>query len=393
MNFNELELEKFNNIYIYGFGLSGKWLSDNLPTKNKFFVDTDQKKSGRKHNNIEVIDIKAAKKIIKKDDLILLTPVDIQDVVPIMDREFKEIKWKALGIFLNGSDTESSVNNSEENMDFVKYSLSAVEKCHKAYISKNKLFLRSVDIVISERCSLKCKDCSNLMQYYLHPKNFTFEQIKKEFEELTSNISHIFEIRLIGGEPFMNKEIYDIIDYFLDNKKITKLVIYSNGTIPLKKDRIKNYNKTKLVFTITDYGNLSKNTDKVCKELEDNNVTTRRHPPENWTDSAQIVDFNRSKNEMEELFDVCCGKNLLTSMNGKLYRCPFVANAESLRAIPLDERNSVSVSASPEDIQKYTRDIKYLPACNFCKGRSFDASEITPAIQTKKPLEYKKFNY
>ena len=47
------------------------------------------------------------------------------------------------------------------------------------------------------------------MQYYLHPKNFTFEQIKKEFEELTSNISHIFEIRLIGGEPFMNKEIYD----------------------------------------------------------------------------------------------------------------------------------------------------------------------------------------
>ena len=52
-------------------------------------------------------------------------------------------------------------------------------------------------MVISEKCSLKCKDCSNLMQYYLEPRNFSFDQVKNEFEELTKNIKHIFEIRLI----------------------------------------------------------------------------------------------------------------------------------------------------------------------------------------------------
>ena len=88
-----------------------------------------------------------------------------------------------------------------------------------------------------------------------------------------------FEVRLIGGEPFMNKQIYEIIDYFLNNSKLSKLVVYTNGTIPLKKDRIKNYNKSKLVFTITDYGNLSKNTDKVYNDLIYFNVPTRRHPP------------------------------------------------------------------------------------------------------------------
>ena len=391
MNFEKLNLNKYSNVYVYGFGLSGKWFSDNSPKKINFFIDTDEKKSGRKHNNIEVLNVQNAKKIVTKDDLIIVTPVDIQDVVPVLEREFKDINNVALGTYLNGSDVENTKNNSEEDLSFVQYSLNAVEKCHKAYIKKDKLFIRSVDIVISERCSLKCKDCSNLMQFYLHPKNFSFQQIVKEFEQLTSEISHIFEVRLIGGEPFMNKEIYDIIDYFLDHKKITKLVIYTNATIPLKSERLKKYNKSRLVFTITDYGKLSKNTDKVHNELIKNNITTRRHPPENWTDSGQIQDFKRPVKEMEELFDVCCGKNLLTSMNGKLYRCPFAANAESLNAIPNDKKNSVPLDSSPEEILNYTREIKYIPACNYCKGRSFDSKEITPAIQTQKPIEYKNY--
>ena len=186
----------------------------------------------------------------------------------------------------------------------------------------------------------------------------------------------------------MNKQIYEIIDYFLENSKLSKLVIYTNGTIPLKKDRIKNYNKTKLVFTITDYGSLSKNTDKVYNDLIFFNVPTRRHPPENWTDSGRIHDFKRTETEMKELFDVCCGKNLLTSMNGKLYRCPFAANADSFKGI-LDQRNSIPINSTAEEIQRYTRELEFIPACNFCKGRSFDAKEIVPAIQVKKPLEYK----
>lgn len=391
MNIHKLNLKNYENIFIYGFGLSGKWFADNSDKKIKFFIDTDEKKAGRSHNGIHVLSINEAKKIISKQDLIIVTPVDIQDVEPVLKREFKGVNWLALGIFLDGNDTKESKNYSNENLNFVQYSLDALEKCHKAFINKDKLFLRSIDIVISEKCSLKCRDCSNLMQYYLHPKNFSYEQIKSEFQQLTENISHVFEVRLIGGEPFMNKQIYEIIDYFLNNSKLSKLVVYTNGTIPLKKDRIKNYNKSKLVFTITDYGNLSKNTDKVYNDLIYFNVPTRRHPPENWTDSGRIYNFKRTEIEMKELFDNCCGKNLLTSMNGKLYRCPFAANADSFKGIPLDQRNSIPINSTAEEIQRYTRELEFIPACNFCKGRSFDAKEIVPAIQVKKPLEYKKY--
>jgi len=390
--FKNINFNKYQNIYVYGFGLTGRWFSDNSPKKIINFIDTDKKKTGRIHNNICVLSIDQAKKKISNKDLIVLTVVDIQDVVPVLKRDFENIDWVPLGIYLNDINFQDTNNLTEETINFIKYSAEAVQKCQTAFIEEDHLFLRSVDIVVSERCSLKCKDCSNLMQFYLKPKNFSFNQIKNEFEKLTSKISHIFEVRLIGGEPFMNKEVYDIIDYFLDHKKITKLVIYTNGTIPLKEERLNKYSKSKLVFTITDYGKLSKNTDKVHDTLIAKNITTRRHLPENWTDSGRIEDFRRSKSEMEELFDVCCGKNLLTSMNGKIYRCPFVANAESLKAIPLDKKNSVNVDATPEEIFNYTKKINYIPACNYCNGRSFDAEEIIPAIQTKKPIKYKIFD-
>ena len=160
MNIKKLNLKNYNNIFIYGFGLSGKWFADNSDKKIKFFIDTDEKKSGRSHNGIQVLSINEAKKIISKQDLIIVTPVDIQDVEPVLKREFKEVNWLALGVFLDGNDTKESKNYSNENLNFIQYSLNALEKCHKAYINKDKLFLRSVDIVISERCSLKCKDCS-----------------------------------------------------------------------------------------------------------------------------------------------------------------------------------------------------------------------------------------
>ena len=391
MDFKKLNFDKYDNIFIYGFGISGKWFVNNSPKKIKAFIDTDEKKSGMLHSGIKVLKISEAKQIIKKNDLIFVSVVDIQDIIPAIKRNFKSVNWLAMGLYLDGNDASGTINKTEETIDFINYSLNAVEKCQKAYVNKDELFLRSVDIVISEKCSLKCKDCSNLMQYYLHPRNFSSKTIVDEFEKLTSKVKHIFEVRLIGGEPFMNKEIYEIIDYFCNHKKITKLVIYSNGTIPLKEDRLKNYQNSKLVFAITDYDKLSKNTDRVHQSLIKLNIPTRRHPPEYWTDSGTIQNFNRSEDGMKEIFDLCCGKNLLTSMNDKLYRCPFAANADSLKGIPYDKSNYVNLDSDPKVIHKYIREIDYIPACNYCKGRSFDSQEIVPAIQTKNPIQYKKF--
>ena len=91
------------------------------------------------------------------------------------------------------------------------------------------------------------------------------------------------------------------------------------------------------------------------------------------------------------MFAKCCGKNLFTLIDDKLYRCPFAANADNLNAIPINKSNSVKVLDTIKNIRDFAYKINYMEACMYCPGRSFDAPEIIPALQTKKPIEYKRF--
>jgi organic radical activating enzyme len=381
-----LELKR---IFIYGFGIAGKWLATNLTANIAGYIDSDLKKNGGTFNGLPVFSPEQAKGLIKPDDEIVISVIDIQDVVPNIKKHFPKTKWIALGQYL--SDQKAVNNTTNESNSFIEYTLKAVETCHKNYLEENTSFLRSLDIVITEKCSLNCQDCSNLMQYYEDPRNLDYDEVIKDFETLTKTVKHIYEVRLIGGEPFMNRDIYQIIDYFVISDKVSKVILYTNATIPLKKELMKKFATPKLVFSITDYGALSKNTNKVISILEEMQVAYRSLPPNNWTDSAKIADFQRSDENMRNIFEQCCGKNLYTTMYGKLYRCPFSANAERLGAIPLDSSNSVSVDADEETINQFIGDIPYIPACNFCNGRSHDAPEIVPAIQSSDRLPYKKY--
>ena len=385
---------KLDSCYIYGFSLSGKWLSTVISCKVNGFVDTDQKKKNFKFNGHKVSN---PRDFTGKEPInFVVAAMDIHEILPNIKLKFPNAKIYCLGEYLDNQKVENEIDGKEAN--FIEYSLKGVESCHKSFLANDTKFVRSMDVVISERCSLKCVDCSNLMQFYESPQDISYSEILRDFDALLERVNHIYEIRLIGGEPFMNKEIYTIINYFLANEKISKIVVYTNATIPLNADEMKGFDNSKLVFFVTDYGNLSKNTDKVKDVLDEVNVAHRAVPPENWTDSAKIGKHSRSEVDNQDIFDKCCGKNLYTLMYGKIYRCPFTGNAERLKAIPDEKDNSVLVMADSSEISSFLYGSKYTPACDHCNGRSYDSPEIVAAIQTKdvmntKTVPYKKHIY
>ena len=112
----------------------------------------------------------------------------------------------------------------------------------------------------------------------------------------------------------------------------------------------------------------------------------------NWTESGTILPYQDNESYNQHLFDMCCGKNLLTLSSGQLYRCPFAANAERLNAIPKNTPSGVSLNSSTEQIVNYIKQTDAISACAYCKGRSFDAPEIEPAIQTRRALAYTSYN-
>jgi len=104
------------------------------------------------------------------------------------------------------------------------------------------------------------------------------------------------------------------------------------------------------------------------------------------------------------VYKQCCAKYLYTLLDGKLYACPFIANADKLNAIPDNPANYVDLYDDTEiirqKIKRLVKGVKFLPACDYCDGRPYDTSStrgydgrgmIEPAIQTKKVLPYKVY--
>ena len=388
LSINELtEFEKKGrNIYIYGNGGAGRWAwkaLSSLGIRPSAFVDTDIKKLTVNYG-FHTISVQEAESKITKSDILVIGAVDIHEILTIKDQTgLKNVPWTSLGDLTTLLMANPDV---EHPSAFEKYSVDVVLACHHRLLNPKDLFLRSVDIVITEKCSLKCQDCANLMQYYTKPKDGSVADIIASVDWLMDVTDGVFEFRLIGGEPFMNKEIYQIIERLLQIKGFQKLVIYTNGMIPLKEKYKSLLLDQKVIFSITDYGDLAKNTSRFVQQVSDWGCVYRVHPPEHWTDSGRIKKQNRSDANNQKIFNECCGKNLWTLSDKGFGRCPFALNAAHLGAIEFTDSSVVEFGESKE-LKSYLTNESFLSVCDLCNGRSFSSEEIAPAIQTKIPLK------
>ena len=79
----------------------------------------------------------------------------------------------------------------------------------------------------------------------------------------------------------------------------------------------------------------------------------------------------------------------------ELHRCPFSAQITRLDVCNFKDDyinlNDDDIDGMKNKMRSFLFDKKYLKACGYCPGRKLSDPQIKPAIQTKKPLEYKKY--
>ena len=279
---------------------------------------------------------------------------------------------------------------SREQIDLYIYSV-------QAYNEKNKLRVNSLDLVLTEKCTLKCKDCSNLMQYYAKPIDEDFDTLVSALNKFMNSVDYVYEIRIIGGEPLIYKKIDLVIKKLLEYKNFGKIHIYTNGTVILKEDKMKVFCNEKVLFRISDYGESSRHV----KRLEESEKTkggiiipdriTR------WQDCAIIGKHERSEDLTKHIFGNCCVNQCLTILHGNLYLCPYSAHAENLKAIPKAKEDSINLNNEKIDTLKekmYNLYFKkeYLEACKYCNGRDYNVEAVDAAVQTKEVLSYEVMN-
>lgn len=266
--------------------------------------------------------------------------------------------------------------------------------------------MRSLDVMLTTRCSLKCESCSNLMQYYQDPQNTEDDSIFNSIEILSRHVDEIGEFRLIGGEPLMNKRWHIIAKNIAEKFTEQQIFIYTNGTIAPKDDVLQVLAGKNINFVITKYGHLSRNIDRLEQQLMKHQINFETSDAGYWVDCSNLQKHHRTDAENHQVFKQCCVKYLYTLLDGKLFRCPFIANAHKLMAIPNNKNNYVDLKRDSKntshEVRKLIKTATFFPGCDSCDGRPYDATNtkgysgkgVIPAgVQTKEIMNYELYDF
>lgn len=379
--------EDYENVVVFGTGDWGEKSIDllcKLGVTPVAFCDNNKEKHGTCFHGFDVYSLEEIN--AKYENVLIVVAVHHCKEIIIQLLKTKN-KWAYITNINKGTFISDKIPKSSKML------FTSLECC-----DADVLYSQGIELVITERCSLKCRDCANLMQYYEKPVNYTKENMFLYLDKINEVFDIVHDLKIIGGEPFVNKDIYDIIDYATTKENIVCVSIYTNATIPLDEKRLETLDKTKLSFFATNYEGLSRSIEKNVEILEKFRIPYMYIEMGKWYNCTNMEYVDRTECELEEEYNRCVAKNHLGILHGKIFLCPFASHTYNLKGIPdeyveyVDIVDYEDINKVKEDMKKFIYDRKYAEACKYCTGRNTSRQgTLDPGVQTKEVLPYKKY--
>ena len=72
--------------------------------------------------------------------------------------------------------------------------------------------LKRTTMVITQRCTLKCKLCLAFMPYYENPVDMLFADVEETLKRYFQLVDQVGIFSITGGEPLLHKDIVRIME-------------------------------------------------------------------------------------------------------------------------------------------------------------------------------------
>lgn len=269
-------------------------------------------------------------------------------------------------------------------------------------------FLPRVSLVITERCTLKCKLCAEYSPYFPKAAFTPLEELEKAIDMLFLCTDAVGDFSISGGEPLLHKEIYQVIRHLWKyEKRINRILVLTNGTVlPSEEDLAELVDAGitgKLQFNISDYGNgLSAKLASIvelCEKLGVKHRVITYHGKDlfcdGWIDYGDHTKKYFTEEEVKEHAEKCYFRKtvntLLHTFDGRSYmsRC---GRSFWRKFIGVTSEETTDVVSFPYEItqgnmKKLKKDIErianaaYSDSCAYCNGMCEDAPRFQPAEQ------------
>jgi len=241
---------------------------------------------------------------------------------------------------------------------------------------------------VGTRCSLRCRDCGNLIPY-AKPERFDLDLVISDMIKMIK-LCKINNLQIQGGEPFLHPFLHKMLTA-IDNFDIPKISISTNGTVNISEKTIlliKNIKHRNFEIRVSSYKCVKDKQRDFFNRMKNNNIKCSTYNFKHngfWVNQGS-PDTGKNDNDIEvqrQYFE-CAFNNCVTLANGELFRCGrgklsleifgINRNAEDV----LDIRNIHENQKGSSTIGLFLENKKFKEYCRYCLGTK---EKIPPAIQ------------
>lgn len=260
---------------------------------------------------------------------------------------------------------------------------------------RNKCVLSKIDTVITSRCTLKCKHCNMFIGHA--PKQFDIElnRLRNNFDIFFESVDYVYEYTLLGGEPFIHKNIAEIVSYLGDRygEKIGRINIITNGTVVPEDELLALLEKFHVTVHISDYTcsvDYKKKLERLQKSLLIHNIEYYVIPNNTWKDVVYPRNGYQTDNPRKHM--LLCGHSTHSVADGRLYWCDPAFAAECFMGFTAKEDDSLDMTTNKKRYSKYEATLNiikyllgdvnergYMKICEKCAGVGSDNDRIVQA--------------
>lgn len=272
-------------------------------------------------------------------------------------------------------------------------------------ISSQMIKAQRVSLIVTKKCTLKCKLCGALAPYVenYHP---SIDFLKAEIDSFFSVVARVNIIDISGGEPMMRAipsdfTLGEILMYITEHYsgKFEHLRVFTNGTIIPGKEICDVFqmvsSRTSFSITIDNYGKYSPNTQKIAECLANAGIRydIRDYSEDihcgGWVDLRDITLKHPEEEAAKRLFSKCAIPQklgcCLELMDGIISPCSVAAARYLCGEAEKEDSDIVDMFAEREEIYSKLNNIlnaEYFSSCHYCVGGLADDSErVVPAEQ------------
>lgn len=240
-----------------------------------------------------------------------------------------------------------------------------------------------LEYVVTTKCTMNCKNCNTLVPYFTndtHIKNIKFETFKKDLDTLLKSVDYIQLFGFVGGEPLLNNDLPQMIEYACKQRKIKHVFIATNCTIIPNKQLLKVLKHKKIGVQISNYthvknikGGITARHYEVKDLLQKNNIKiSNPHEPtnsNNWQTMPKIYTDYQNVDEVIKNYNCCYGRFCYMLSDGLILQCTAcVYMVRNLKLTEVVKKEIVDIRNAKNSIELTKDIIKFLskPYSQFC---------------------------